>query len=209
MDPHHETWELWIKPEKSRVEQFEVAIGTILVQNTNWNNVDKAIANLKNQSITSYEQIINLKKDELIELIRPAGFYKQKAEYLIRLSMNMIKYISMKIVPTRKELLHIKGIGKETADSILVYCFQQASPIVGAYTRRLFSRFENNESYFQLKYEKFQDQITDVVGLDFENLGRFHALIVCHCQNVCQKKTPSCKFCFLNRDCGYEMINNS
>ena len=85
MDPHHETWELWIKKDKPPEEFFEVAAGTILVQNTNWVNVNKAIMNLSQNGINSFASLVSLEPDLLEDLIRPAGFFKQKSRYLVEL----------------------------------------------------------------------------------------------------------------------------
>ncbi|MHA1969424.1 MAG: endonuclease [Candidatus Hodarchaeales archaeon] len=204
MDPHHETWELWIKGKKSELERFEVAIGTILVQNTNWKNVEKAILNLKKSNILSYSRLQSLKLEELQELIRPAGFYKQKAGYLVSLA-KLLENKTKK--PTRVELLKSKGIGKETADSILNYCFQEAVAIVGTYTRRFLARYYGDISYLNAKYEVIQKEIQDNLEGNFEVLGRFHALIVCHCQNICQKNKPNCTSCKFRDNCRYSLIS--
>ncbi|MHA2202356.1 MAG: hypothetical protein ACW991_01585, partial [Candidatus Hodarchaeales archaeon] len=73
LDPHAETWDLWIKGDKNSSETFEVAVGTILVQNTNWRNVNKAIANLKGKDVYTFRQLQEIKEEELEELIKPAG----------------------------------------------------------------------------------------------------------------------------------------
>ena len=85
-NPHHDTWILWTKDNKTKEEFFEVAIGTILVQNTNWKNVDKAVENLRSNKIFTFAKILGCEDELLIELIRPAGFFKQKAEYLKAIS---------------------------------------------------------------------------------------------------------------------------
>lgn len=203
MDPHHETWELWIKGKKSEFERYEVAIGTILVQNTNWKNVDKAILNLKKSNILTYSKLQTLKLEELEELIRPAGFYKQKAVYLVSLA----KLLENKEkVPTREELFKSKGIGRETADSILNYCFQQAVAIVGTYTRRFLARYYGEIGYLSAKYEDIQREIQEKLKQEFEVLGRFHALVVCHCQNTCQKNKPRCTNCIFRESCRYGLL---
>ncbi len=203
MDPHHETWELWIKGKKNEVEKYEVAIGTILVQNTNWKNVDKAISNLKKSNTLTYSKLQALKLEELEELIQPAGFYKQKAVYLVSLA----KLLENKEnVPTREELFKSKGIGRETADSILNYCYQQTVAIVGTYTRRFLARYYGEIGYLSAKYEDIQREIQEKLEKDFEVLGRFHALIVCHCQNKCQKNKPRCTNCILRESCRYGLL---
>ncbi len=203
IEPHHETWMLWLK-EKSTQEIFEVAIGTILVQNTNWKNVDIAISNLFKENINSFEEILRTEVGHLEELIRPAGFYKQKARSLISLSKAFSSYSSRKDgVPSRKELINIKGVGKETADSLLVYCFNSPVPIVGTYTRRFFARIFGEIKFLQLKYEVIQELMTESLPSDYFILGKFHALIVSHSQQVCNKVKPLCENCQLKSHCTY------
>lgn len=203
LDPHAETWNLWIKANKSTSETYEVAIGTILVQNTNWKNVDKAIANLKSSNVSSFEHIQRIKLEKLEHLVRPAGFFTQKAQYLKSLSTLLLSCYNHNKSPSRQELIDCKGIGKETADSILVYCFQHPVPIVGTYTRRFLARFLGNVSYLKIKYENIQQELNKDLEKDFEVFGRFHALVVCHGQNLCQKNNPKCSKCFLLDFCIY------
>ncbi|MFX0013111.1 MAG: endonuclease III domain-containing protein [Promethearchaeota archaeon] len=203
LDPHAETWDLWIKGNKSSLEVYEVAIGTILVQNTNWSNVNKAIENLKNTDITSFKKLQKIPLETLEELIKPAGFYTQKASYLKSLSNLFLIHSDTNTSPSRGELLKCKGIGKETADSILVYCFQQPIPIIGTYTRRFLARIQGNADFLRIKYENLQKVLIEELKEDSEILGRFHALVVVHGQNYCQKNNPLCPECFLLDLCTY------
>ncbi|MFW9777457.1 MAG: endonuclease III domain-containing protein [Candidatus Heimdallarchaeota archaeon] len=206
LDPHHDTWELWIKSSKTAEEIFEVAIGTILVQNTNWRNVDRAIENLYQANIHSFEDLTSLKSEKIEYLIKPAGFYKQKASYLQALSRLLLSFSDLMLPPTRDTLLNCPGIGKETADSILLYCFQQPISVVGTYTRRFLARYHLKEVYLKLNYEKIQAEIQQELPRDSLVLGRFHALIVVHCQNTCQKHDPKCDVCTLRSVCQYGML---
>lgn len=203
VDPHHETWMLWLKPNKPDNEFFEVAVGTILVQNTNWVNVDKAVANLKARSVLSFRTLLDVPDAELSELIRPAGFFNQKTSYLKSLANLMIAHPRSGDPPTRKVLLACKGVGNETADSILAYCYGVASPIVGTYTRRLFARLEGDPSYLQKPYKSIQAKISSQMPNDASALGHFHACIVSHSQNLCSKISPSCGSCFLQALCAF------
>ncbi|MFW9856129.1 MAG: endonuclease III domain-containing protein [Candidatus Thorarchaeota archaeon] len=203
LDPHHDTWELWIKSGKTAEEIFEVAIGTVLVQNTNWRNVDKAIGNLYQANICSFEELISLKQEKIEQMIKPAGFYKQKASYLQVLSRLLVSFSNLTFPPTRDSLLSCPGIGKETADSILLYCFQQPISVVGTYTRRFFARYHSRVEYLKLKYETIQAEIQQELPRDSLVLGRFHALVVVHCQNICQKHDPKCDMCPLQSVCQY------
>ncbi len=203
IEPHHKTWMLWLK-KKSQMEIFKVAIGTILVQNTNWKNVDIAIKNLFDESIDSFLKLKLADTESLENLIRPAGFYKQKVRYLISLAdlFNKLSESNRKY-PTRNELLEVKGIGKETADSILVYCFYQPFPIIGTYTRRFLTRIYADLSFLNLKYEILQERIKNEFKEDNFALGNFHAHIVAHCQKFCHKNQPLCEECFLHNTCIY------
>ena len=203
LDPHAETWDLWIKGDKSPSETYEVAIGTILVQNTNWRNVNKAIANLKKNHIIAFEDILRISEEDLEVIIKPAGFFKQKSSYLKSLSDLLLRCFLEDRTPSREELLACKGVGKETADSILVYCFQQPVPIIGTYTRRFLTRLYGEVDYLRKSYETIQKEIASKLERDFEVFGRFHALIVVHCQNYCQKSSPNCSECFLREFCIY------
>lgn len=207
LDPHHETWDLWIKSGKTQEEMFEVAIGTVLVQNTNWRNVNKAIKNLKKATIRSFDILSNLELDILEQLIRPAGFYVQKAIYLQALCNLLLSYSDLVSPPARNTLLDCPGIGKETADSILVYCYQQPIPVVGTYTRRFLARFHMNIEYLSRKYELIQDEIQQGLPQDSQVFGRFHALLVVHNQNTCQKHDPKCDLCTLQVGCRHGQLS--
>ena len=202
IEPHHETWMLWLK-KKSKEEIFEVAIGTILVQNTNWKNVDLAISNLFKHNITAFQLLKTVKSAQLEVLIRPAGFYKQKALSLYALTEIFLDYSTGSKTPSRNTLLQIKGVGKETADSLLVYCFYEAVPIVGTYTRRFFARMFGEVNYLKDKYENVQEILSNSLDPDYYVLGKFHALIVSHCQQFCQKILPLCEQCPLESQCIY------
>ena len=141
--------------------------------------------------------------DQLKEQVKPAGFYNQKAVYLQALSSLLTEYQDQSTLPSRQELLACKGIGKETADSILVYCFQQPVPIVGTYTRRFFARIRGDVSYLRKRYETIQQEQSKELPKNPEILARFHALVVCHGQNSCQKSLPRCSTCFLQSKCMY------
>ena len=207
LNPHHDTWVLWTKSDKSPEEIFEVVIGTILVQNTNWKNVDKAIDLLKKNKLFSFENISNSNEQILVESITPAGFFNQKKDYLKSVSELFIKNTWKDI--TRQQLLTTKGIGKETADSILNYCLKKPFPIIGTYTKRFLAKYFGKIEYLNKKYENIQNEINNEF-IESENktydLGLFHALIVVHSQNICTKRYPKCNDCFLKKNCKYNLI---
>ena len=179
---------------------FEVAIGAILTQNTNWSNVEKAIDNLRAAGALSCQAICKLQRKELEELIRPSGFFRQKAERLQlfccylrdNYSSCLENMLQQSLQPLRKKLLAMKGIGPETADSILLYAGEHPSFVVDAYTSRLFSRLgllEGTE-----KYQQIQELFMSNLPVDSTLYNEYHALIVIQCKEHCRKK-PLCIGC--------------
>jgi len=183
---------------KTKEEIFEICIGGILTQNTSWENVEKALLNLKKTNSISPLKLLKLSDGKLKELIRQAGYYNQKARYLKEFTKFFIS--SPKETVSREELLNITGIGNETADSMLLYAYKYPIFVIDAYTRRIFSRllskkekdsYEIWQEYFHLKLEK-----------DYKMFQEFHALIVEHAKRYCQKK-PSCTNCILKENCNF------
>ncbi|MCX7795329.1 MAG: endonuclease III domain-containing protein [bacterium] len=183
--------------------KFEIVVGAILTQNTNWKNVEKAIDNLKKSGIMSIEGILE-NKDRIPELIKSVGYYRIKTDRLINL-MNKIKeyrslenFLSLPLERLREELLSIKGVGKETADSIILYAGDYPIFVVDAYTRRLFSRLgiiKGDESY-----DEIQNLVMNNTSRDGYLYNEFHALIVEHCKRYCKKK-PICADCPIKNLC--------
>jgi endonuclease-3 related protein len=125
--------------------RWEIITGAILTQNTAWTNVEKAIANLLAAGIMLPQSILATPDDRLQELIRPAGFFKQKCAYLKAMAAFMLEceeefLRSDDVWALRKQLLAVKGIGRETADSILLYAFNKPIFVIDAYTRRVAER---------------------------------------------------------------------
>ncbi len=191
---------------------FEMAIGAILTQNTNWNNVEKAIANLRSADALTCRKICTIERLELEALIRPAGFFRQKAERLQLFSGHLRdryqgcldKMLRQPLEPLREELLELKGIGPETADSMLLYAGERLSFVVDAYTGRLFSRLgllRGDEKYEQIR-SFFMTRLPAETGL----YNEYHALIVAQCKEHCRKR-PLCRGCPLEKDCIYRQQN--
>lgn len=167
----------------------EIIIGAILTQNTNWKNVQKALANLRNSKVNSIDKIYKLAKDDiskLEELIRPSGFYKQKAKCLYDFTKLIIeKYKTLENVHTkdlstlREEFLTVKRVGQETADTILLYAFDKPTFIIDAYTRKylksLGAEFASraDDDYIDLK-----NFIEAQLPLNHKLFQDFHALII-------------------------------
>lgn len=185
---------------------FEVVVGAILTQNTAWRNVELAIAALREHDALSAAAIRDLPRIELEALIRPAGFFRQKAERL-QLFIDYLfaccggdleRLLDGELEAVRGRLLALKGIGPETADSILLYAGGRPSFVIDAYTRRLFSRLgllRGNEPYETIRHF-FMAHLPANTDL----FNEFHALIVEHCKTFCRKK-PLCSPCPLLTGC--------
>lgn len=186
---------------------FEIIVGAVLTQNTNWLNVEKAIKNLKNDQMMDYSKILVENENRVKELIRPAGFYNQKYSTLVRIcrfikdelegELNLIKQMETLVI--RDKLLDIKGIGKETADSILLYCGLHPVFVIDAYTKRIVYRLGITK---ESNYDKLQDIFENALPADIHLYAEYHGLIVEHAKRFCRKK-PICKDCFLNYICKY------
>ena len=177
-------------------EGFEIAIGAILTQNTSWNNVEKALLNLKNNDILTPEQILQCEDFLLKELIRPAGFFNQKAIYLKNISRLWIADQN----PSREELLSVKGIGEETADSILLYLLNEPHFVIDIYTVRICNRIGFGNSSDKTFWKNFFESSLE---RDVYLFNEYHALLVIHAKNFCKKKSPKCNDCFLRKKCAF------
>jgi len=181
--------------------EFEIMLGAILTQNTNWKNVERAIKNLKDKKVFSPKQLMTLDLNKLEELIKPSGYYRQKArrikeflEFFLSppISGSIEKMKKIPTAPLRRMLLEIKGIGPETADSILLYALGKRVFVIDAYTRRIFSRLglvSEKESYEQLQ-NFFEQNLPKSAKL----YNDYHAQIVELGKNYCAKK-PACQNC--------------
>ncbi len=186
---------------------FEVVIGSILTQNTNWSNVEKAVANLKTAGVLEPFALSDLPIERLTELIRPTGYYNQKAKRLKILTNWFIERCcngetcdSLTTSELREELLSINGVGPETADSILLYALNRPQFVVDAYTHRIFSRLEladSNDSYHQLQ-SLFMKNLPREIPL----YNDYHAQLVELGKRFCRKK-PICDPCPVRDTCPY------
>lgn len=185
-------------PTKSKNKQFEIIIGTILTQNTSWSNVEKVINNLIKNNVLNAEKIIKINKNKLASLIRSSGYYNQKAERLKIIAKFFLKNKD----PSREELLNLKGVGKETADSILLYAYNKPYFVVDAYTKRIMNRigFKENE------YDELQELFHKNLKRDYKLFNEYHALIVKLAKENC-KKNPACINCCLKEKCEFSLKN--
>lgn len=151
--------------------KWEILLGAVLVQNTNWRNVDYALTNLADATQFSPEKILALEKTELQDLIRPSGFYKGKSETIQRLfawlaeaQFDLGLIAQQDFSKLRKELLTIKGIGEETADVLLVYVFDHSTFIADKYAQRIFENLGFlSSSYKDLKQHIFWPETLDTI----------------------------------------------
>ncbi len=165
-------------------QRFEICVGAILTQNTNWLNVEKALINLQEKNNLSCQSLLSLADQVLCELIKPSGYYNQKAKKLRVFAEYYCKQNGA--TPTRADLLSLWGIGPETADSILLYAYQQPYFVVDAYTRRLFtslSIIDDNENY-----ESIRQRFESALVKDWRVYQEYHALIVEHAKHYYSKK---------------------
>ncbi len=189
------------KPENDK-DKFEIIIGAILTQNTSWANVEKAIYSLNKANLLEPKKMAAARESEIAELVRPAGYYNQKARRLKFIANYFIKnkdLLNKNKEELRKELLGINGIGPETADSIILYAAEKPSFVIDAYTKRVFSRLLKKDfgSYGNWKYF-FESNLKNKSGI----FNEYHALIVEHAKKSCNK-TPKCENCILRSGCLY------
>lgn len=186
-----EQWSLWCKRPKTRKEKEEVLIGAILTQRTNWRNVELAMNNLKRVRADCLKGLCRLGVKRLAPLIRPAGFYQTKAAYLLALAEFVLKNYGdlekMAMAETlelRRQLLDLKGIGPETADSILLYGLAKPVFVIDEYTRRLVKARGLTRD---LSYDFLQKLFEENLRKDFRLYQDFHALIVIAGKNKIKK----------------------
>ena len=170
--------------------RWEIITGAILTQNTAWTNVEKAIGNLLTADVLSPQRVLETADVELQELIRPAGFFKQKCAYLKAMAQFIIECKgefekSDDVWALRKQLLEVKGVGRETADSILLYAFNKPIFVIDAYTRRVAERHLGLGG--SVHYDILQKTFMNALPPDVAIYNEYHALIVALCKESCHK----------------------
>lgn len=180
---------------------WEICVGAVLTQNTNWNNVEKAVNNLKNSDCLKNKKILSINTQKLAEIIKPSGYYNIKAERLKNIaewwSQNYINLKKLKndknINYWRKNLLNVNGIGQETADSILLYSFNLPTFVVDTYTKRIMARHFGTDP--NISYEELRNLFMNNLKNKADFFNEFHALFVktgkydCS-KNICRKSCP-------------------
>ncbi|WP_200763474.1 3-methyladenine DNA glycosylase [Nitrosophilus alvini] len=184
---------------------FEVVVGAVLTQNTKWEKVEVALKNLKNLDLLSLEKLAEADQKLLAEAVRPAGFYNTKSFRLKKLAINMLKdfgsFEAFRAKPSRRWLLEQKGIGKETADSILCYACYKNFMVVDSYTSRLLRAF----GYEFEEYDEIQEWLIEGIYANLDKIyelygkemplhmiyARFHGKIVEFCKENCKGKNKN------------------
>lgn len=180
-------------------EVFEVCLGSILTQNTTFTSVEKSLDNLNKLGALTPQKINSLPEDIFKQAITPSGYHNQKARY-IRAFIDFFKNLNGR-TPSRAELLKQIGIGPETADSILLYGYNQPQLKVDAYTKRLFTELgyiSEKASYHEIKElleSALQKEIKETQNL-IVTYQEFHALIVNHGKQFYSRK-PYGQNCFI------------
>ncbi|MDK2956403.1 MAG: endonuclease related protein [Desulfovibrionales bacterium] len=182
---------------------FEVALGAILTQNTNWTNVEKALDNIRRAGLLDPVSLATLPEEELAELIRSSGYYRLKANRL----KSFLSFLEsenaadLRLGPLRdrdpgelrQKLLAIKGVGPETCDSILLYALDAPIFVVDAYTWRILTR--HGLITEDAGYGDMQQLFMDALEPNVDTFKEFHALIVHAAKDWCRKNEPLCQEC--------------
>ena len=184
---------------------FEVIVGAILTQNTSWTNVELAIASLRQQRLLSPSAILAAPVRQLERLVRPSGYFRQKARKLKAFCEflgsayggSTKKMFAAPTIVLREKLLGIWGIGPETADSILLYAGGHGVFVVDAYTKRILAR--HGWATEKSKYDDIRWMFERQSPGDVRRFNEFHALIVNAGKNWCRPHDPQCGECPLGR----------
>jgi endonuclease-3 related protein len=178
-----------------------VAIGAILTQNTAWRNVRKAIGNLKAAGLLSPDALYDLPVQDVAAVIRPAGYYNVKArrlknfvEFLFLENGGDLECLLTEALDTlRNKLLSIKGVGPETADSILLYAGNRPTFVVDTYTKRILFRHKLMPQ--EASYDEVRSFFMDCLAPDAAMFNEYHALLVHLGHTFCSKRKPKCTAC--------------
>ena len=184
-------------PARTRMEMM---LGAILTQNTAWTNVEKATSNLRKNGALNFNTLEKSSQEQIAEWIRPAGYFNQKAGYIkgmmeaIRNGFcgSLNKLFALDTPALRKELLSWKGIGPETADSVLLYAAKRPVFVIDAYTNRIMARHGWCDD--KASYDSVARLFTDNLPEDVQLFNEYHALIVQIGKEHCKTK-PKCEGC--------------
>lgn len=186
--------------------KFEVCVGIILVQRTTWHNAAKVIGNLRQENLITTTKITKINLRKLERILRPAGFYRQKAKYLKVFSRYCIEkyrgelnsWFAKPLEELRRELLQITGIGPETADSILLYAAEKPVFVIDVYTERILERIGVVNKNAELS--EIKKLIEKEIPPDLKTYKELRALFVELGKKFCKTK-PQCNSCPLESVC--------
>jgi len=182
---------------------WEICVGAVLTQNTNWSNVEKAIVNLKVANKLSPEKIMAMPDSELEEALKPSGYFRIKTQRLKNVTRWWLDNVvsdklssSKKLSVWRESILSVNGVGPETADSILLYSFNLPTFVIDAYTRRIVARHCGTSE--DIDYHELQALFMNNLPADYTLFNEYHALLVRMAKDDCRKsfcseKCPLCK----------------
>ena len=184
--------------------RFEIIVGAILTQNTSWANVEHAIRNLRAARLLSPHAIRCVHSARLSQLLRPSGYFRQKTKTLksfvkflyASYGGSLTRLLASPTQALRDQLLALRGIGPETADSILLYAGKHPVFVVDAYSRRI---LERHGLAHPARYEELRALIETSLPSDHQLFNEFHALIVHVGKNYCRPSKPRCSECSLSR----------
>lgn len=189
-------------------DPFEVAVGAILVQRTNWTNAERAVDRLREAGVLEPGRLAELPDEAIEELIRPSGQYRTKARKL-RAFLDLIArhgsldaLLALPPAALRRQLLATWGIGEETADVIALYAAGRPAVVIDAYTRRIFSRLGLGPSPGD-SGAAWQAFLRGELPAETPALARFHALVVLHAKRLCLARHPRCGDCDLAPCCAF------
>ncbi len=181
-------------------------MGAILTQQASWNNVVPVIDDLEEEGLMSPEAMSKVSKESLEEIIRPCGFYRQKARYLKNLAghfsehySSVDEFFSKEMEEARTELLALKGIGKETADSILLFAGRKPAFVAAAYVSRILDRTGIMDGQDYLEIQEF---VESQLIRDPAVYSRLYAVLVELAKEHCLKD-PECAGCPLEDRCSF------
>jgi endonuclease-3 related protein len=185
---------------------FEVCLGAILVQNTAWTNVERALANLRAAKLFTFEALRDVPVDVLARHIRPSGCYNVKArrlraflDFLGSTCDGRVEALRSEApAEVRRKLLAVPGIGRETADSIILYAAGMPLFVVDAYTRRIFGRLGHLDG--SEAYDDVQAWFMSRLPAEAPLFNDYHAQIVRLGKDVCRTR-PRCELCVLSATC--------
>lgn len=194
---------------RSAPEIAEICAGAILTQNTAWTNVEKALAGLRGAGLFSPDAIADCRLPRLAAAIRPSGYYRQKARRLRDFFARARRehpegfgswFRGVSADSLRRELLSYRGVGPETADSMVLYAAGRPSFVIDAYTRRIGERLGVGRG---ADYDRWQKIFEDGLPPRADIYNEYHALLVRLGKDFCRKTLPLCGGCPVRRQCHY------